>query len=236
MASLALVSYCRGTADQWDASTMMTPYVTPVLTALVQGPLSSSLVAPKVRAMGAVACVAEACGAEGFTPQVYTSVMPGLLGCAQLPDVDVAGAAIQAATIIGQAVGRDLFHHDAHTVLGWILPLLSSSSDTSNYPMEQLLSACARIASVLEEDFVPHIGAVLPHLLQRAQEPPDVSLMVRTRRSSSSLDGSCRSLFGSHSRRGLVQFSAMQHRREINKDTRRPDATSCKWRTTVQKA
>ena len=193
MASLALVSYCRGGGDA-DADTdggqseSVTPYLKDVLEALVvAGPLSwdrtdVGAITCQVRAMGAIACLAQATE-ESFQP-FYTNVMPGLLGLAQRQNVDLAGAAVQAATIVGQAVGSDLFEQDAHHLMQWILPVLQQSSNENNsssqQPMEQLLSACARIASVLGEAFVPYVNIVLPHLLQRASEPPDVSVIEGT--------------------------------------------------------
>jgi hypothetical protein len=186
LASEALVSYCRGPAaggagEELDAAVVLLPYLHDVLQALVHGPLSSSgmdtgSITTKVRAMGAVACLAQAAD-EGFGIY-YASVMPGLLATAQLPSNDLAGAAIQAATIVGQAVGADLFAADAQQLLAWIIPVLQMES--TNLPLDQLLSACARIASVLGEAFSPHVNAVLPHLLRRAQEPPDVSVVVRS--------------------------------------------------------
>ena len=90
--------------------------------------------------------------------------MPGLLSTAQQPAVDLAGAAVEAATIVGQAVGIDTFHSDAKKILSWILPNLQSN------PLEQLLSACARIASVLKDEFAPYANDVMSILLQQAQQ------------------------------------------------------------------
>ena len=178
MASLGLVSYCRGDEDL-DAAQFVLPYLQDILGALVQGPLSfagtdTGSVAAKVRAMGATACVAEVSG-DSFGPY-YPSIMPGLIANAQSPAPEVAGAAVEAATIVGQAVGKEFFAQDAQQLLSWILPVLQS--EQSSLPLDQLLSACARIASVLEEDFAPYVDKVLPHLLRRAQQPPDVSIVV----------------------------------------------------------
>ena len=179
MASMGLVSYCRGDEDL-DASKCLTPFLNDVLGALVRGPLSltgtdTGSVTVRVRGINATAVLAEA-ASEDFG-QFYSSIMPGLLASAQLPVAEIAGAAVEAATIIGQAVGKDLFQADAQQLLSWILPVLQA--ETSSFPLDQLLSACARIASVLGEEFAPYVDMVLPHLLRRAQAPPDVSIMVR---------------------------------------------------------
>jgi hypothetical protein len=183
VASLALVSYCRGGikkgGDRND-STSVVPFLRDVLGALVCGPLSlpgmdTGSITVKARAMGAVACLAEAAGVE-FEPW-YGSVMPGLLASAQLPSVELAGAAIQAATIVGASVGADMFQSDANQLLAWIVPVLQAT--TTILPLDQLLSACARISGVLGEAFVPHVASVLPSLLRMAQQAPDVSVVVR---------------------------------------------------------
>eukprot|EP00980_Cylindrotheca_fusiformis_P001646 scaffold374_cov124-Cylindrotheca_fusiformis.AAC.5 len=186
MASLGIVSFCRGSGelqDLEDAAQYVQPFLKDLLESLVNGPLSSTAtgtgsITASVRAMGATACLAESTG-DAFCPY-YGNIMPGLLASAQLPSVDLAGAAIEAATIVGQAVGLDLFRNDANQLLSWILPVLQQSSGTTNatLPLDQLLSACARIASVLGEEFAPHVDIVLPRLLQRANEPPDVSIVV----------------------------------------------------------
>ena len=157
------------------------------MAALTQGPLSLQGTDPgsitvRVRAMGAAACLAEAMG-EVFV-QYYSGLMPGLLASAQLATIELAGAAVEAATIVGQAVGKEIFQADAQQLLAWILPVLQQQqalqeggADSSPI-LEPLLLACARIASVLEEDFAPHAQTVLPILLHRVQQAPDLSIMV----------------------------------------------------------
>ena len=191
-ASLSLVSYTRSiqntnknaddngdntATNNNDVQTMVVPFLSELLTALVRGPLSlpgtdTGSVTTKVRAMGATACLATSVGAEAFGPY-YATIMPGLLAMAQQPIVDLASAAVEAATIVGQAVGKEMFQNDAHQLLQWIVPTLSVDN-----PLEQVLLSCARIASVLEEDFAMYAGAVVPILLQQAQQPPDVSITV----------------------------------------------------------
>jgi hypothetical protein len=195
MACLSMVSYCRGDPSdktEVDGERFVVPYLTNVLQALVSGPLSfelthSGAVVVKVRAVGAVACLAQASGPDFVT--YYADIMPGLLACAQLSSGGsyevsrLKGAAIEAATIVGQALGedhRDVFVGDAEQIMQWAVPVLSHSSaaDAAGMPLDQLLSACARIASVMGEDYAPFLDAVLPHLLRRATDDADVSITV----------------------------------------------------------
>jgi len=118
VACLSLVSYCRG-GGAVDGETLVVPYLKELLMALVTGPLSwdvaqSGTVAVKIRAIGAVACLAQS-AEEAFVPY-YGDVMPGLLGCTQLPSQSyemsrLRGAAMEAATIVGQAVSESNRKH-----------------------------------------------------------------------------------------------------------------------------
>jgi len=189
MASQVISSYCRCGADD-DADDdedtkqqQLVQFLPDLLKALIQGPLSLSdvsegAVTVRVRAMNATACLAEA-SEEAFRP-FYAHVMPGLLASIQVPQIDVASAALQSLTIVGQAVGKDMFQSDATQVLSWIVPVLSvnntNAEKPSTFASEELLSACARIAAVLEEDFAPYIDAVLPSLYQIAKAPADISI------------------------------------------------------------
>ena len=114
VACLSLVSYCRGGGDVVNGATLVVPFLKEMLMALVTGPLSwdvseSGAVAVKIRAIGAVACLAQS-SEDAFCP-FYSNVMPGLLGCTQLPSPSyemsrLRGAAMEAATIVGQAVSE----------------------------------------------------------------------------------------------------------------------------------
>lgn len=57
--------------------------------------------------------------------------------------------------------------------------LQADDSSATAIPMDELLSACARIASVMGEEYAPFVGVVLPHLLTRVAAPPDVQFSVR---------------------------------------------------------
>lgn len=178
LASVCLVSYCRGAEDDFDVESQLLPYLSDLLTALVRGPLSlegtdTGSVSTRVRAMGATACLAEATE-ENFVPY-YSTIMPGLLASAQLPAVELVEAAVEAASIVGCSVGKEMFGQDARQLLSWIVPVLNNDNAPG---LEQLLLACARIASVLEDEFAPYANTVMPLLLARAQEAPDVSVMV----------------------------------------------------------
>ena len=199
LACLAIVSYCRGgatgkaTANSDDSPHPVTQYLSDLLQALVAGPLSLDVVnrgaiVVKIRAIGAVACLAEASG-EAFAP-FYASIMPGLLTCSQMQHrgnhemTQLIGAAIESATIVGQATEADeatraRYVTDGQQIMHFIVPILQQAeAGSSDMPLDQLLSACARIAAVMGPDYAPFVKLVLPHLLNRATTPPDVSVTV----------------------------------------------------------
>jgi hypothetical protein len=195
MASLAIVSYCRSNSDL-DTEHLLVPYLGPLLTSLVQGPLATepSLsdvghCTSQVRAMGAVACLAQAVG-DQFAPY-YDRLQPGLLKLATAGPTtttsDVSGAALQASTIIGSSV-PEMFSNDAKVLMQWMLPLLSHTDNAattrSSVPMDQLLAACARIASCIGEAYLPFLPSILPRLLHIASQAPDISVQEGTEESS----------------------------------------------------
>ena len=183
MASLAIVSYCRSNSDM-NAEEVLAPYLTPLLTSIVQGPLAVEgsisdigICTSQVRAMGAVACLAQA--VEGHFTPYYAQLQPVLLKLATAgpssTTAEVAGAALQASTIVGSAVGAELFSRDAHALMEWITPLLAQSESATFVSIDQVLNACARIAACLGTDYMPYVPLVLPHLLQRSSQAPDIS-------------------------------------------------------------
>lgn len=160
-AACCLVSLARSDND-------IQPFLSTLLDAL-----SSVTAHPvsQVRAVGAVAALAQV-SHEDFIPY-YSRVMPGLLSLFSQPQSEehLRNAALQTLTIVGQAVGLDIFQTDAIQLLQLIL--------LQNQPPLEHLVACARIASVLEESYTPYCAAVVPHLLQRVSESNDVKLSVR---------------------------------------------------------
>ena len=140
-ACLVLVSFCRGGSGKDNCGVSvpkdgLVPYLQDVLMALASGPLSLDVSDPAkvnggavtvlVRAINAVACLADAAGAD-FAPY-YNNIMPGLLGCSQFglqidPNGGVRaagasaglshdfatlrGSAIESATIVGEAVENE---------------------------------------------------------------------------------------------------------------------------------
>ena len=197
----ALVSFCRGgmasATDKEVRTEVVSTFTDQLVHLLVRGPLSLSVcdgrivnngaLVTQAKAIGAIACLAEATG-EGFAP-FYELTVPALFSCTQLTinRYDVAqlrGSAVEAITIIGQSIGEDnqqCFLADAEKLMSILVPMLQQTEQEGRedvVPTEQILSACARIASVVEEKYAPFLGVVLPHLLGRLRRDNAVSISV----------------------------------------------------------
>ena len=215
-ACLVLVSFCRGGNGKENCGVsikkdFLVAYLQDVLMALASGPLSLDISDPVkvsagavtvlVRAISAVACLADTAG-EDFAP-FYGNIMPGLLGCTQFGlQIDtngvraasagsaighdfatLRGSAIESATIVGEAVDNEsIFVPDAEKIVGIILPSLKAAETGADavstiIPMDQLLAASARIACVMGERYAQFMPAVLPHLIKRVREEAEISVV-----------------------------------------------------------
>eukprot|EP00985_Skeletonema_marinoi_P027946 scaffold23596_cov208-Skeletonema_marinoi.AAC.4 len=197
-ACLTVVSYCRGGNGQGDCmipieKDLIVPFVGSLLEALKlplsvdmsQQGVSEGSLTVLIRAIGATACLADASG-EAFLP--HYGIMGGLTAtmkaCPNVRTHEMAmlrGAAIEAASIVGQAVaGPDgeqvsLYANDASEIMEFATSLLSSGQ-TDVVPIDQLFAACARIAAVMGSQYVPFMPSILPHILKRATEKLEVSI------------------------------------------------------------
>ena len=219
-ACLGIISFCRGgnTGTSVDTSYIL-PYLGDLLNAIATGPLTldvRSNVVVYIRAFASVACLADVAETE-FAP-FYDNIIPGLMECVSFglerdsnggflgsgssahEIIALRGAAIEAVTIVGKAIGSEdgRFDSEALKIMNLIVPLLQyhASSDVAPtmIPQDQLLAAAARISSIIGDSYAPFIPTVLPHLLQVAKEKTDVSI---TDGNSDSVDQNLRSHFQS---------------------------------------
>lgn len=201
-ACLGIISFCRGgnVGTSVDSSYIL-PYLGDLLNAIATGPLTldvRSNIVVYIRSFASVACLADVVETE-FAP-FYDNIIPGLMECVSFglehdsnggvlvsgssahEIIALRGAAIEAVTIVGKAIGSEdgRFNSEAQKIMSLIVPLLQyrASSDTAPtmIPQDQLLAAAARISSIIGASYTPFIPIVLPHLLQVAKEKTDVSI------------------------------------------------------------
>jgi hypothetical protein len=163
----------------------------------------------QIRATGAVACIAQVAGSafapyySSVMPNLLAKAAMNINHsqhqeshhkCGPSYELQqLAGSSLEAATMIGQAVSLrnendgqvetvDASHlftaSDAHQIMQWAVAALEQANE-SWWPLDLLLAACARVASVLEAEYAPYVDRVLPHLLARATDPSDVEFAVR---------------------------------------------------------
>jgi hypothetical protein len=177
----ALVSFCRGSSnDNVVSRELVEPLLGPLLAALSEGVLSrlsqteeEGVCVLAASGINALACLADAAG-PAFAPH-YAAFMPGLLQC-MTANLDAAGAvvsraaeengvgnvrgaAMEAATIIGKAVGgrEGPFLRDAETVMQLVMSLLAAAN--GSYQAERDAAKAGR----------PYSAPPLPISMEKAQ-------------------------------------------------------------------
>ena len=124
----------------------------------------------------AIASIADCVGLE-FLPY-YDYFMPFLkevLSTAHASEFSLLRSkAMECATIIGVAVGKEKFAQDVHPIVQ-ILTQLHFEPGDSETPSPQL--AWARLCKCLGKDFQPYLERVMPHLLEIAESEPEMEII-----------------------------------------------------------
>lgn len=125
-----------------------------------------------------IATVADA--AEERFAKYYSTVMPlliNVLGANLGPEFRMMkGKAMECATLISLAVGRETFLPDANKLAELLAVIQSQVTENDDPQISYLISAWARIASVMGEQFAPYLPSVMPPLLNAAQIKPDMQI------------------------------------------------------------
>eukprot|EP01098_Paradermamoeba_levis_P002004 TRINITY_DN1231_c0_g1_i1.p1 TRINITY_DN1231_c0_g1~~TRINITY_DN1231_c0_g1_i1.p1 ORF type:complete len:598 (-),score=208.41 TRINITY_DN1231_c0_g1_i1:166-1929(-) len=128
------------------------------------------------QAITSIAAVAE-CVKEGFL-KYYDSFMPFLktvLSHATDKSLKkMRGRAMECASLIGVAVGKDRFRNDAKEIMQYLAATPVTSMEPDDPQISFVLQAWARMCTSLGEEFVPYLPLVMPSLLHSARLPPDV--------------------------------------------------------------
>lgn len=181
---------------------LILPYLGDILGVMENGPLSLDIatnVDVFIRAFRAIACLAYV--AKDALSDFYFKVMPGLKKCAEYglekdsygnyngrgscteEIILLRGVALETASVVGQAVGEahDIFLQDAEYLMRLILVILERYEPERNasamIPVDQLLAASARIASVMKNAYTPYLPKVLPFLLHKIKEGCDATIV-----------------------------------------------------------
>jgi len=130
------------------------------------------------QAITAIASVAD-CVEEGFAGY-YGRIMPTLkqmlLSCPSKEHRLLRGKTMECISLIGIAVGREVFLPDAKEVMDQFLATQTAALDPDDPQASYLLQAWGRVAKALKHDFIPYLHVVMPPLLKAADIKVDVQV------------------------------------------------------------
>ncbi|CAE6446072.1 unnamed protein product, partial [Rhizoctonia solani] len=173
-AAKAIINFCCGVeADE------LAPYLDDIVNRLLRLLGSSPRRYVQEQALTTLAMVADA-SADKF--QVYyPSIMPLLMQALRSPATPETRVlhckAMECAGLIGIAVGRETFQHDATELIKVLLQLQEQpSTDDDNTPM-YLQQTWSKICQALGDGFEPYLQYVMPPLFKSANVKPDINVI-----------------------------------------------------------
>jgi len=111
---------------------------------------------------------AAAASAEEEFAKYYAQVMPLLkqivVAATQEEQRNLRGKAFLCTSVIGKAVGKELFVKDACEVMNVVAPLFQAGFAADDKTREYAHEACANIAEVIGKDFKGYVSALLPSI------------------------------------------------------------------------
>ncbi|KAJ2557738.1 importin subunit beta-3 [Coemansia sp. RSA 1933] len=119
--------------------------------------------------------------AQGKFAKYYSTIMPMLLNVlAQASDKDhrlLRGKAIECATFIALAVGKDTFAPDVERVVALLTHIQQTVTEADDPQASYLQSAWARLCKLMGKDFAPILPVVMPPLIAAANLQPDFAIL-----------------------------------------------------------
>jgi len=154
------------------------PYLDGLLSKLVSLLVAGTRIVQE-QAITAIASVAD-CVESGFAAY-YPRIMPTLkqLLFAQPTSKELRllrGKAMECISLIGIAVGREVFLPDAKEVMDQFMATQTSALDPDDPQASYLLQAWGRLAKALKSDFIPYLNFVMPPLLKAADIKVDTQV------------------------------------------------------------
>ena len=157
---------------------VLAPHLDSLVSSLLRLLSSTDGTVVQEAAVTSLAAVADAVEAR-FSPY-YGDVMPVLahiLAHATHPGQRLLRAkALECASLVAMAVGRDTFAPHAPSLVQAMLGLQAAPSDADDPIPAYLLQAWARLAKCLKADFAPYLPTVMPPLLAAAGAKVDVNV------------------------------------------------------------
>jgi hypothetical protein len=126
-----------------------------------------------------IASVADA--AQDYFIEFYGKLMPPLKYILENSNTDslklLRGKTIECVSLIGLAVGREVFQQDADQIMKILLSSGTNFQQPDDPQVSYLISAWARICKILGEGFAPYLSEVMPAVMAAADLKPDVAVV-----------------------------------------------------------
>ncbi|RDW63954.1 ARM repeat-containing protein [Coleophoma crateriformis] len=172
-AAAALVNFC----EEAEKS-ILEPYLDDLLThlfQLLQGPKRYV----QEQALSTIATIADS--AEAAFSKYYDTLMPLLFSVLQQESTKelrlLRAKAMECATLIALAVGKERLGGDAMTLVQLLATIQQGITDADDPQAQYLMHCWGRMCRVLGADFVPFLPSVMPPLMELASAKADIQLL-----------------------------------------------------------
>ncbi|KAL9057872.1 MAG: hypothetical protein Q9162_002102 [Coniocarpon cinnabarinum] len=172
-AAAALVNFCEEAESE-----VLQPFLPELLTrlhALLQRPEKYV----QEQALSTIATVADS--AEAAFSQYYDVLMPLMISALQAPQEKetrlIKSKAMECATLIALAVGREKMGQDAITMMQILDTIQNSITDSDDPQANYLLHSWGRMCRVMSRDFLPYLPRVMPPLMSMASAKADIQML-----------------------------------------------------------
>jgi hypothetical protein len=172
-AAAALVNFCEEAEKA-----ILEPYLDSLLTHLFQL-LQSPKRYVQEQALSTIATIADS--AEAAFSKYYDTLMPLLFSVLQQENTKelrlLRAKAMECATLIALAVGKERLGNDAMTLVQLLATIQQSIVDSDDPQAQYLMHCWGRMCRVLGADFLPFLPTVMPPLLELASAKADIQLL-----------------------------------------------------------
>ncbi|ROT37895.1 importin subunit beta-3 [Sodiomyces alkalinus F11] len=172
-AAAALVNFC----EEAEKS-ILEPHLDSLLAHLFQL-LQNDKRYVQEQALSTIATIADA--AEAAFSKYYDSLMPLLVNVLQRDDEKefrlLRAKAMECATLIALAVGKERLGQDAMTLVQLLANIQQNIKDADDPQAQYLMHCWGRMCRVLGHEFLPFLSTVMPPLLELASAKADIQLL-----------------------------------------------------------
>jgi importin-5 len=172
-AAAALVNFCEEAEK-----TILEPYLDELLSHLFQL-LQNEKRYVQEQALSTIATIADA--AEAAFSKYYDTLMPLLVNVLRRENEKeyrlLRAKAMECATLIALAVGKERLGGDAMTLVQLLANIQASITDADDPQAQYLLHCWGRMCRVLGAEFLPFLPSVMPPLLELASAKADIQLL-----------------------------------------------------------